>query len=477
MSDNLAKNFSLYTLGQLLTQLLSVLLLPLYLTKLSVEEYGIVASLMSVATFFNAVMQYGSGPTIMRYYYEYGKDSREFKGFFTSILLFNFFANVVLACLIYMVYQKVFALILPDIKITNYIWYIVFYSFFFAFPVLNLSLFRVESKPIKFLLFSITQFALSFGFIYYMIAILDGGALGKIKGEFWARLPLFIVGFYLFKKYINFAAIKLTYIKEGLKYGIPLMFQALLWWALYKLDYFLISKELGNEGVGLFNVGFQVSYLLITLGISFSLAWTPHFFSIANKESTKKLYGNLVGNFLMLLSFLGLIAILFVSEVLTLLGAQEYIKINSFLPYLVLGAIFQSGYYMVQQLLFYSKKTILIPIILGVFLTIIITLEYVFLPKYGLIGLSIIKCLGFMGIFIATLLVGFKYYYFKLNNRKIYVTMLFLIVNAILIFYQGILNMGILFKIFLIIGNLALLWQIKFFTLDEKRIIKKIIKR
>ncbi|WP_242203339.1 lipopolysaccharide biosynthesis protein [Aestuariivivens insulae] len=477
MSQKLLASFSLYTLGQLLTQLLSIALLPLYLKKLTLEDYGIVASLMSVATFFNALMQYGSGPTVMRYYYEFGKNSTEFKGFFTSILVFNFLANIILTVLIIFVYENIFSFLLPDIEISTYIYYIIFYSFFFAFPILNLSLFRVESKPIKFLLFSIAQFVISFVCIYYMVAVLDGGAFGKIKGEFWARVPLFIIGFYLFKKYINFSAVRLSYIKEGLKYGIPLMFQAILWWALYKLDYFLINRELGNEGVGLFNVGFQVSYLLITLGISFSLAWTPHFFSIAEKEDTKRLYGNLVGNFLMFLSFLGLIAILFTSDGLILLQAEDYLKINLFLPYLILGAIFQSGYYMVQQLLFYSKRTILIPIILGVFMTLIITLEYVILPDFGLLGLSIIKCFGFIGIFTTTLLVGLKFYHFKLNFRKVYTALFFLAGNSILVFYNEILYSGILTKIILVLANLILIWKINFFTLEERRFFKSVIRK
>lgn len=477
MSKVLAKNFSLYTVGQLLTQLLSIILLPLYLKKLTVEEYGIVASLMTAATLLNAIMQYGAGPAIMRYYYIYNVESRSFKGFFTSILLFNFCANIVLLSIIYLTYQNVFAFILPEIDISTYIIYVVFYSFFFSFPILNLSLFRVESKPVSFLLFSLTQFILSFAFIYYMVAILNEGALGKIKGEFWARLPLFVFGFYLFKKYIDFSAIKIKYIKEGLKYGIPLMFQAILWWGLYKMDYFLISRELGNEGVGLFNVGFQVSYLLITLGISFSLAWTPHFFSIAENKDTKKLYGNLIGNFFMLLSLLGILAILFVSDVLVFLGAKEYLIINAFLPYLILGAIFQGGYYMVQQLLFYTKNTYLIPLILGGFLIIIFSLEFLLLPIYGLIGISIIKAIGFICIFVTTLLVGKKKYYFKLNYQKINVVLLLLAFNGIVIFFVNMIEFGIFIKSIYFLVNLIIVWGLKFFTRDETTFINKMIKR
>ena len=77
---------------------------------------------------------------------------------------------------------------------------------------MNLSLFRVESKPIKFLMFNLVQFCLSFILIYYLVVNLQRGALGKIQGEFYARIPLFIIGFLLFRKYLSIKTVQWKYI-------------------------------------------------------------------------------------------------------------------------------------------------------------------------------------------------------------------------------------------------------------------------
>jgi O-antigen/teichoic acid export membrane protein len=129
MSIALLKNFSYYTLGQLITQLLSLLLLPLYLIKLSVEEYGIVASLMSVSIFLNALMQYGICPAIMRFYYDFEKKSKEFSGFFTSLLVYTIISNLILICFLFFFSNEVFNYFLPNIDITKY-FYIHFYIIF-----------------------------------------------------------------------------------------------------------------------------------------------------------------------------------------------------------------------------------------------------------------------------------------------------------------------------------------------------------
>jgi len=476
MSIALLKNFSYYTLGQLITQLLSLLLLPLYLIKLSVEEYGIVASLMSVSIFLNALMQYGICPAIMRFYYDFEKKSKEFSGFFTSLLVYTIISNLILICFLFFFSNEVFNYFLPNIDITKYFWYIVLYSLLYYFSLLNLTFFRIESKPRKYLLFNIIQFIISFLLIFYLVAIEEQGAYGKIKGEFYARIPLFIAGIFLFRKYLNFKEIRFYYIKQGLGYSIPLMFQAILWWSLYKLDYFLINIKLGVESVGLYNFAFQLSFLLISLGISFSLAWTPHFYSIARKMKTKLFYGNLIGNFLMILVFFAVIFLIFVSDVLSLLNAKQYFPTLSFIPYLLIGGIFQASYYIIQQLLLYKKKTILIPMILIPGLAFTFTIEYLLIEDYGLIGISIVKAAGFIFIFLATLLAGLKYYYFKLNMKKIFIAICLLIINFLIISAINIRDFKLIFKLLLMLLNVLVIFKLKFFTQNEISFVRNIFK-
>lgn len=475
MSSKLLKNLSLYTVGQFLSQMLSIVLLPVYLKELTVEDYGVVASLMATGTFFNAIMQYGMGPTLMRFYYDFDNDRIEFSSFFSSILLFMIISNLIVVGIMVIVYEQLFAIILPSVEISNYIWYVLGYSFCFSIPILNLSLFRVESKPFKFLVFNLVQFALSFIIIYYFVVNLQMGALGKIKGEFYARIPLFIIGFALFYKYINLKSIKWRHMVDAWHYGIPLMFQAIIWWALYKIDYFLINIQLGNEGVGFFNVAFQLSFLLITLGISFSLAWTPHFYSIAKNKQTPKLYGNLIGNYLLLVMFCGAAILIFYRDVLFFFDAQKYLDIDSFVLYLIIGAIFQSTYYIVQQLLFYVKKTKLIPIILGGVLLIVFLAEYLSLKYSGLVLLSMVKAVGFFLITVITFLIGYKYYKIVLNKKKIAIAFTYFALVILLIYYFDILNLSIVYRVIILLALTILMILSGFLEKSEKEIIKKII--
>ncbi|RKE98833.1 lipopolysaccharide biosynthesis protein [Ichthyenterobacterium magnum] len=478
MENKFSKNVSLYTIGQFLSQALSFVLLPIYINQLSVDEYGVVAVFMAVGTFLNALMQYGFSPTLMRYYFDFKENPKMFKSFFSSLLLFLFGGNIIILFLIYIVHNFVYKFTLSSADVSTYIYYVIGYSFFFTFPLLNLSLFRVEGKAKKYFIFNLVQFFISFGVIYYFVVIQKDGALGKIKGEFWARLPLFLVSFYLYRNYFTLKGLDFSYLKRALNFGIPLMFQSLLWWSLYRLDYFLIEKELGSTSLGLYNVAFQISFVVITLGISYSLAWTPHFFSIAKEKTTPKFYGNLMGNYFMFLTIVS-IGIYFLGyHVLEIIGGEKYLEIFEFLPWLLIGAIFQSGYYLIHQTIQYSKKTWSIPAILGIGIFVGFGLEYMFINKLELLGISIIKVITFSAIFVLTYLKGQSYYKIKIPRNKIIVALIILIVNFSIGYILDYNVTSFIIKLFtLIISILGLWFFLPFFSEEEKRMILKKLKR
>ncbi|GAL82103.1 polysaccharide biosynthesis protein [Algibacter lectus] len=359
-----------------------------------------------------------------------------------------------------------------------YIYYVIGYSFFFTFPLLSLSVFRVEGKAKQYFFFNLVQFFISFAVIYYFVVLQKDGALGKIKGEFWARLPLFIVSFYLYRKYFTLKGLDFSYIKKSLNFGIPLMFQSLLWWGLYRLDYFLIEKELGSTSLGLYNVAFQISFVVITLGISYSLAWTPHFFSIAKEKSTPKFYGNLIGNYFMLLTIVSTGIYFLGYHILEIIGGEKYLGIFEFLPCLLIGAIFQSGYYLIHQTIQYSKKTWSIPFILGLGVLVGFTLEYLFINKLELLGISIIKVLTFCSIFVLTYLKGQSYYKINIPRNKIIITIIFLVVNFSVGFILDYSITSLIIKLFILIFSVLGLWFfLPFFSEEEKEIISKKLKR
>lgn len=477
MSKTLAKNLSLYTFGQFLSQALAFLLLPIYIKELSTEDYGIVASLMAFGTFTNALMQYGFSPTVMRYYYDYKDNPEKFKAFLSALLLFMLGSNFIVASGIIVFDKYIFGFLTPDIDISLYIYFVVGYSVVFTFPLLNFSLFRVEGKAKKFFFFNLVQFFISFAAIYFFLVILKEGALGKIKGEFWARVPLFILSFYLYKNYFTFRGIKITYLKKALNFGIPLMLQAMLWWGLYRLDYFLIARELGNESLGLYNVAFQLSFVLITIGISFSLGWTPHFFSIAKKENTPSIYGDMMGNYFMLITIISIGIYFFSYYVLLFLGGEKYLGVYDFFQWLLIGALFQSSYFLIHQTIQYSKKTWSIPLVLSIGILVGFVIEYAIIKSHGLLGISIVKALIFLLVFVATFFVGQKHYRIKIPRNKIYISLVILALNFALGNYLDFSTKSLFIKLIMIIISVVSLWYVlPFFNKAEKELIKSKIK-
>lgn len=476
-NSSLTKNISLYTIGQFLAQALSFALLPIYINKLSVSDYGVVAIFMAVGTFLNAIMQYGFSPTLMRYYFEFKEDKTKFNSFFSTLLLFLVAGNLVILTILYIIHNYIYELKISGAEVSDYIYYVLGYSFLFTFPLLNLSLFRINGKAKEYLFFNLTQFFITFGMIYYFVVINEEGALGKIKGDFWARVPLFLVSFFLYKSYFTLKNLKFSYLKRAISFGIPLMLQSLLWWGLYRLDYFLIENQLGSEYLGLYNLSFQVSFVIITIGISFSLGWTPHFFSIAEKKTTSKLYGNVIGNYMMFITIISIFIQITGYHIFDFIGGQKYLAIFDYLPWLLIGAIFQSSYYLIHQTIQYSKKTWSIPFILGLGILASFILEFILIKDFKLFGISIIKILTFGFVFIFTFYVGQKHYKIHVPKVKFISAIIILIINFGIGFFLSYDTFDFVIKMLVLIGSVAIvLFFFPFFSLREKSVIFKKLK-
>ena len=95
----LVKHTLVYTLGSLLINGGSFLLIPVYARNLTAEEYGIWGTITIFNTLLIAVLGLGINGIITRYYYEY-PDQTEWRRFFSTITKFVLAFGLVVATLL-----------------------------------------------------------------------------------------------------------------------------------------------------------------------------------------------------------------------------------------------------------------------------------------------------------------------------------------------------------------------------------------
>ena len=207
---HLSKHFIVYVIGNISTQALVFLLIPVYTRCLTTQDYGIIETLVPVRSVIQMVYVLGLTGAVTRQYFEY-ESADEKRQYFGTILIFIIPITLIATSFLSILGAPMFDAILKDIPFDPYIKIVIWTAFFLTIFGLPLALFRAREESIKYIILQFSRSFFTILSVIYFVVILKRGALGKVKGEFYASIPLFIACFLIMSKNsrVSFSGVKL----------------------------------------------------------------------------------------------------------------------------------------------------------------------------------------------------------------------------------------------------------------------------
>ena len=232
--------------------------------------------------------------------------------------------------------------------------------FFQIFNLINLEIWRLEEKPIKYGIYSfgIAFFNFILTFIFVLLFKMDW--TGRVYAQLAIAIIFFSISIYILihRKYFILRKINIPLLKETLSFGVPLIPHQITSWIRQGLDRYIINFFIGTTSVGLFSFAFNFGNIIHMVGIAFNASNSVFIYkNLSDKtDATRnKLYKQTC--------FMSLF--FFILTIIVFCGAYYLIpyifpKYKESLPFLFpicLGAFFQCNYYLFVNYLFYYKKT------------------------------------------------------------------------------------------------------------------------
>ncbi|MCF8303735.1 MAG: oligosaccharide flippase family protein, partial [Bacteroidales bacterium] len=213
------KHTAVYSLGNLSTKLIGLVLLPLYLEKLNTAEYGILAILEVTSQFIIAVFGMRLSVAMMRWY-AVENDVKE-KG---RIIFTTFFTTLVILVIINLLLQpftkdlSILFFETPDFR--SYFVILIIWSTLEMLNRLGLDLLRLKERSGSFILATLFKFLLVLVLNFYFILHLEMGVKGIILSQMIGSgvLTLFFIPFLLHQSIPGFS---FPVLKGMLRYSVP----------------------------------------------------------------------------------------------------------------------------------------------------------------------------------------------------------------------------------------------------------------
>ena len=406
----LIKNMGLFALANVGSKMLALVMVPIYSYVLTTSEFGITDIYMTTMNLLVPVVSCSIFDAVFRFSMGTSEDKRVHyfnSGLSFSIIVFIglLFGGVVLSNMLPVSKSD---LILLTVLIGLQIF---------------VSLFQQYARAIdKVLVFSISGLIYTLTYLLtniLLLVVFRFGVTGYLASYVFAcltTLSYLIVAIFLPQIKIYGYRFTLSSMSEMLSYCVPLIPNAILWWIITASDRYVILLFYGLDSAGLYAAANKIPILLSVFTGIFFQAWQISAInetSEANNGFSKMIINGLISVCLVISSLVLIIA----KPAVSLLLDKNYGEVWIYIPFLLLGVVFQclSSFYGTVYIAFKKTKSVMITSAIGAAVN--LAGNFILVPIFGVQAACFTTCISFMTMWIIRMIDTKRIYFIPPNYR------------------------------------------------------------
>ncbi len=475
----LAKNSIIYSIGALSTKALGFVLLPIYTSKLSVPDYGMLAILEVSAQFVTAVFGLNLYRALVRWYWDPEYRDKQ-KAVFFTLLSFLILFVVLLEIAGYLIAPAAGGLLFGGTNNT-YVLRLMLVSagleIIFQIP---LTLMRVQEKPILYSVSNGIKLLVSGSMTIYFILFLAK----KVDGIYEAQIIGAVFFLLLISPYIikNIQASFLgSTLKEMFRFSFPLVFASISGLLLTIADRFFLKFMAGLSDVGVYSLGFKIgNSLKLFLVQSVLLAVSPIIFKMMDHPENKKFYARLMSVLGLLVMSFAVVLSVFGHELTALLARKpDYQSAEYIISIISFGVFFGMLKETALTGINIQKKTKILALIVLTAAFLNLVLNYILISWFQSIGAATATLITQIYLFLQVYYIAQKIYPIPYALKKIAILISMAVLTVVVGFLMNDMPfvVRLIFKGLLLSGFFISLYFFNVFNKDELNKVLSTVKK
>ncbi len=424
----LAKNTIIIFFGRVCTQLISFFLLPLYTSYLATKEYGTVDLIQTYVTLLVPIITLELEMSIFRFLIDSRKSVKE-----TNKLISNNFFILGISLSIF----SILYIIVSSFVTIPYRWLILVDIIVCVLSGNFLQVARGFGKTLDYaiscILTGLTTVISNIILICFVHMQAEGMIISMALANFICSLYLFI-RLKLYSK-INFKIVDFKQIKEMYKYSLPLIPNSISWWIINVSDRSIISIVLGASANGLYAISNKFPTIISSLTGVFNLSWSESAALHINSSDRDEFFSDITNTILRLFMALGVGMLACMPFVFPILIDIKYNDAYNYIPFLVLGTVFNVAICLYSQVYLAKKlsKQVASTAIVGAIINILINV--IFIKQIGLYAAAISTMISYFVMMVYRHFDLKKYVNIKIE-KKLIIESIIIYTFTLLIYYQ-----------------------------------------
>ncbi len=413
------KHTLIYSLGNIGTKAIGLLLLPLYTTYLTTEEYGIFAVLEITSQILVTFMGFRFSTAMLRFTTSEKSEDRRKSIVFISVIV-TFFSVIFMNLVLQPFSQDFSNLFFNHSRFRDYFVLLFIWSSFEMFNRVFFDFLRIRNQSVFFMITVLVKVLVIMLLNIYFIVSLNYGVKGIILAQLIGSLLVFLVILPKVLKSVRFSFDPALF-KEMFSYGFPLIFASLSTMLLSMGDRYLLKLFLSYSEVGVYSLGYKIAGVInIFLIQSFQLGFLPIAFKMFDKSGAKRYFSKVLKYYAFILVIFSLGLSLFSKELIMILSQKEsFLVAYTIVPIIALAFSIKGVYYVFSIGLHYVKKTSLNAVVYAIGLLISIGLNVLLIPHFSYYGAAFVAVCANIFIAIMFYFTSQKHYNVPYEMKKI----------------------------------------------------------
>ena len=388
---SLISNTVLFAVGTFSSRLLTLLIMPLLTYLLAPEEFSGVKNAMTICNFILPIMYLSVSEAVIRFGLD--KDYKKTDVFTISML-------------VVLVGYGVFLCLMPLLSAWNFI---DGYQRLIAVFVLTSASHTVINHYVRasglvriFALDGMFTSVATVTFVWLFIVQLKLGAGGYMLATICAD-GLSALGLLLSLRLYRFFRLKgidWATARAMLRYSVPLVPTALLWWVVNLSSQLFVTNISGAAANGVYAIANQIPTMITLVSAVFTQAWQVSAFTEYRGEGGRRFYSNVFRSYYSLVFLAAAGIILLMRPVTALLYDVEYYASWQYSLFLVLGVSFSCLVTFLGTIYNVVKKNGMVMVTTAVGAALNLALNFLLIPKWGPLGAAVSTFLSYFTVFV-----------------------------------------------------------------------------
>ncbi|PLW82093.1 polysaccharide biosynthesis protein [Kineobactrum sediminis] len=349
---------AVYLASNILNAAIPFALLPVLTRYLSPEEYGQVAmfqTLLGALTAFIGLSLHGAAG---RKFYDGNLAANDLKEFIGSCLQILLVTTLIMLSILFVFSGEFGQWLGLDTK------WVLLAGLTTAATIIaqiRLGQWQVRKKAKSYGALQISKSLLNVGLSLLLVVVFLQGSDGRILAQIVAAGSFGLLALWLLKRddLLKFFVWRADYIREALRFGVPLIPHVGGVFLLTTVDRFVISAELGLAEAGIYMVAVQFGMAISLVFDAINKAYVPWLFERLKRDDEaekRQIVRYTYAWFCFILLGAG-VGFLVGPWLILFVAGADYARAGDVIGWLILGHVFSGMYLMVTNYIFFSKRT------------------------------------------------------------------------------------------------------------------------